>query len=114
MALTYTEVGDYRIPDLTPPESPKVGKYGLLRRTFLREHRGGIYTGMLFGETLNAHLEEIDRQANEMMNRLVEEMKPRFGVTEALKASNQMDWVARMNAVRSAAEETVLNDLIYA
>ena len=70
MELTYTMQGDYLIPDLTVPESPKLGKYGMLRRTFLREHRDGIYTGMLLNGSLNSHLEEVDRQANEMMERL--------------------------------------------
>ena len=74
MELTYTMQGDYLIPDLTVPESPKLGKYGMLRRTFLRKHRDGIYTGMLLNGTLNSHLEEVDRQANEMMERLTRQM----------------------------------------
>ena len=72
MELTYTMQGDYLIPDLTVPESPKIGKYGMLRRTFLREHRDGIYTGMLLEGTLNSHLEEVDAQANRMMDKLTE------------------------------------------
>ena len=68
MELTYTMQGDYLIPDLTVPESPKLGKYGMLRRTFLREHRDGIYTGMLLNGTLNSHLEEVDRQAQKMLD----------------------------------------------
>ena len=113
MELTYTMQGDYLIPDLTVPESPKLGKYGMLRRTFLRKHRDGIYTGMLLNGTLNSHLEEVDRQANEMMERLTAQMAKAQGVTESLKASDQMKWVQMMNNIRSAAEEIVLTELVY-
>ena len=86
----------------------------MLRRTFLREHRDGIYTGMLLNGTLNNHLEEVDRQANEMMERLTRQMAKEQGVTEQLKAENQMRWVQMMNVIRHSAEEVILNDLIYA
>lgn len=114
MELTYTMQGDYLIPDLTVPESPKLGKYGMLRRTFLREHRDGIYTGMLLNGTLNSHLEEMDRQAQKMLDDLTEQMKVLNGVTEQLKAEDQMQWVQMMNSIRHSAEEVILNDLIYA
>lgn len=114
MELTYTMQGDYLIPDLTVPESPKLGKYGMLRRTFLREHRDGIYTGMLLNGTLNRHLEEVDRQAQKMLDDLTEQMKELNGVTEQLKAEDQMRWVQMMNSIRHSAEEVILNDLIYA
>lgn len=114
MELTYTMQGDYLIPDLTVPESPKLGKYGMLRRTFLREHRDGIYTGMLLNGTLNSHLEEVDRQAQKMLDDLTEQMKALNGVTEQLKAEDQMRWVQKMNSIRHSAEEVILNDLIYA
>ena len=114
MELTYTMQGDYLIPDLTVPESPKLGKYGMLRRTFLREHRDGIYTGMLLNGTLNRHLEEVDRQAQKMLDDLTEQMKALNGVTESLKAEDQMRWVQMMNSIRHSAEEVILNDLIYA
>ena len=113
MELTYTRQGDYLYPNLTLPESPKVGKYGMLRRTYLRNHRRGLYTGMMLSQTLNAHLEEIDGQANEMMERLTRQMAKEQGVTEALKASNQMEWVQQMNAIRASAEEVVMSQLIY-
>ena len=113
MELTYTMQGDYLIPDLTVPESPKIGKYGMLRRTFLREHRNGIYTGMMLDGTLNSHLEEVDAQANLMLEKLTEQLKVLNGVTEQMKAEDQMKWVQMMNAIRSSAEETILNDLIY-
>ena len=114
MELTYTMQGDYLIPDLTVPESPKLGKYGMLRRTFLREHRDGIYTGMLLNGTLNSHLEEVDRQAQKMLDDLTEQMKALNGVTEQLKSEDQMQWVQMMNSIRHSAEEVILNDLIYA
>ncbi len=114
MELTYTMQGDYLIPDLTVPESPKLGKYGMLRRTFLRKHRDGIYTGMLLNGTLNSHLEEVDRQAQKMLDDLTEQMKALNGVTEQLKAEDQMRWVQMMNSIRHSAEEVILNDLIYA
>ena len=113
MNLTYTMQGDYLIPDLVAPESPNIGKFGMLRRTFLREHKNGIYTGMMLDGTLNRHLEEIDRQAARMMDTLVEQLKVQNGVTEKLKAADQMEWVRRMNGIRDQAEEVVLHDLIY-
>ena len=113
MELTYKQAGDYLIPDLELPENPKVGKFGMLRQTFLREHRSPIYTGMLFSGKLNPHLEEIDRQANEMLDRLISQMKQEQGVTEAMKAEDQLLWVQRMNNIRNAAEEIVLKELIY-
>ena len=113
MELTYTTRGDYLLPDLSVPESPKIGKYGMLRRSYLREHRDGIYTGMLLSGKLNGHLEEIDRTANEMMNRLTTELAKAQGVTESLKAWDQMKWVGLMNNIRNQAEEIVMTELIY-
>ena len=113
MELTYTTRGDYLLPDLNVPGSPKIGKYGMLRRSYLREHRDGIYTGMLLSGKLNGHLEEIDRTANEMMNRLTTELAKAQGVTESLKAWDQMKWVGLMNNIRNQAEEIVMTELIY-
>ena len=113
MELTYTTRGDYLLPDLNVPESPKIGKYGMLRRSYLREHRDGIYTGMLMLGKLNGHLEEIDRTANEMMYRLTTELAKAQGVTESLKASNQMQWIGLMNNIRNQAEEIVMTELVY-
>ena len=113
MELTYRQEGDYLFPNLSVPEAPRVGKYGMLRRTFLRRNRNGIYTGMQLTGKLNAHLEEIDRQATEMMGQLVAQMAREQGVTEDLKAQDQMKWVGLMNSIRAAAEEMVLRELIY-
>ena len=114
MALTYRMQGDYRLPNLIPPESPKVGKYGMLRHSYLRKHREGLYTGMLMEGTLNAHLEEVDREANRMLEQLTTQMALEQGVTEELKARDQMLWVQRMNNIRQAAEEIIYSQLIYA
>ncbi len=113
MELTYRKEGDYLLPNLEVPDSPKIGKYGMLRRDFLRKSHSGIYTGMLLRGSLNAHLEEIDRQATEMMDRLMSRMAQQEGVNESLKAAEQMQWVARMNNIHQRAEEIVLSDLIY-
>ena len=114
MEITYTRVGDYYLPNLVAPESPKVGRWGMLRFNYLRNHREALYTIMLTENTLNPHLEEVDRQAQEMEQYLISQLAQQEGVTERLKAENQMDRVARMNSIRNRADETVLNDLIYA
>lgn len=111
--LWYELRGDYYVPCLETPESPRVGKFGRLRSTFLREHRGAIYTGMLFSGKLNDHLEEIDRQANEMLDRLVWEYTSAEQISEERKANDQMAWVQTMNSIRNRAEEVVLSELIY-
>ncbi len=113
MELTYTMTGGHRRPNLIPPESPKVGKYGMLRQSYLRKHREAIYTIMLMEGTLNTHLEEVDREANRMLEQLTDQMAQEQGVTEELKAQDQMLWVQRMNNIRQAAEEQIFQDLIY-
>ena len=113
MELTYTMQGDYLLPDLTVPESPTLGKYGMLRRSYLKDHRDGIYTGFMLTGKLNAHLTEIDRQATEMMERLTAQMAKAMSESESLKASDQMKWVQMMNNIRSAAVEIVLTELVY-
>ena len=110
--ITYHREGDYLLPDLVLPESPHVGVWSMRRRDYLRKHRNGIYTGMLLTGKLNAHLEEIDRAANEMFDLLVEQYADREGVTEQLKAEDQMEWVRRMNNIRERVTETVYDELI--
>ena len=111
--LWYELCGDYYVPCLETPKSPRVGKFGRLRSTFLREHRGAIYTGMLFSGKLNAHLEEIDRQANELLDQLIEQHAAAEQITEERKANDQLVWVQTMNSIRNRAEEVVLSELIY-
>lgn len=111
MKLTYHWEGDYLIPDLLPPESPIIGIWGERRRQFLRNYRRPIYSGMLMNGTLNAHLEDVNRVAEEMLDRLMTQMAAQEGVTEQLKAENQMEWIRRMNSIRSRAEDIVWDDL---
>ena len=111
MKITYTRVGDYYLPNLAAPESPKVGRWGMLRFSYLRNHREALYTTMLMQGTL---MEEVDRQAQELEQRLISQLAQQEGITEQMKAENQMDWVAQMNNIRNRADEIVLNDLIYA
>ena len=111
--LTYHWEGDYLIPDLEAPEAPRIGKYGTMRHKYLRDHHRGIFDGMLLEGSLNAHLEEIDRQANEMMDRITIQMVQREGVTEALKARDQMAWVQAMNSIKNRAEEIVIREMLF-
>ena len=111
--LTYHCEGDYLFPDLIPPGAPRIGVWGMRRREFLRNRRDGIYTGLLFSGKLNAHLEEIDRSANEMFELLIQQYAEREGATEELKAQDQMVWVRQMNGIRERAEEVILQELIY-
>ena len=114
MEVTYRMEGDYRLPNLDVPEAPKVGKYGMLRRSYLRKNKSGIYTGMMLSGKLDSHLAEIDRQATEMVESLTERMAAEQGVNESLKASDQMKWVGLMNNIQASAEEVVLTELVYA
>ena len=114
MELTYRKEGDYLLPNIQAPEAPKIGKYGMLRHTFLRRYRKTMLSGLQLNGKLNEHLEQIDRQANEMMETMMSEMAKLQGVNEELKASNQMKWVQMMNNIRAQAEEFVINELLYA
>ncbi len=114
--ITYTMQGDYTLPNLLPPQEPEVhlGKYALLRRRFLKQNRRVTYTNLLTSGKLNQHLMEIEQMAQARMEQLTAQMAEEAGVTEELKASDQMKWVGLMNNLRNAAEETILNELIYA
>lgn len=111
--LQYELVGDYYLPVLEAPEAPRIGKFGAMRHQYLRSSHRGIFDGILLEGTLNAHLEEIDRQANEMMERLTEQMAKAEGVTEQLKVNNQMAWVAAMNSIQNRAKEIVTYELVF-
>ena len=116
MGGTYRQVGDYFIPNLVLPDegrSYQIGKFGRLRQRYLKEHRKPVYTEMVLSGKLNEHLAEVDQTCYERMDRLVKQMAEREGVTEALKASDQMAWVGRMNNIRSRAEEIVLSEVVY-
>ena len=113
--ITYTRQGDYNLPNLLPPQEEPVphGKYALLRKKFLKEHRRVTYTNLLTSGKLNSHLAEIQQPAQRRMEQLVAQLAKTQGVTEELKASDQMKWVQMMNNIQNAAEETVLAELIY-
>ena len=113
MRITYHAEGEFLLPDLVPPEPPNIGVWGERRRQYLRKAQRAIYDCMLMRGTLNAHLEEVDRQAEELLDRLTKQLAEHEGVTEALKAENQMEWVRRMNSIRSRAEEIVFAELIF-
>ena len=113
--IGYMMVNGYRIPNLLPHQEPEIqlGKYALLRRRFLKRHRPITFTNLLTSGKLNPHLMEIDRQARARIEQITEQMAKAEGVTEELKAQDQMKWVGLMNNIKDAAEETVLNELIY-
>ncbi len=113
MGGSYHWEGDYRIPDLVAPEAPNIGIWGHRRRKFLKEHRRILYNSMLYSGALNAHLEEVDKAASEMFDQLVKQMAAQQGITEKLKAQNQMAWVSAMNNVRNTAIAVVKAKMIY-
>ena len=115
MELEYIKTGDYYIPTLIANKEPEepLTKYGLMRKTFLKEHRSGIYTGMMLEGTLKEHCLTIQQQAEERMDVLIKQMSQEQGVDEKLKALDQMKWVRMMNNIRASAEEMVCNKIIY-
>ena len=115
MGGTYTQVGDYLLPDLKLPEEEQqpIGVWGQRHRRYLKEHRRATYTALLASGKLNSYLVGIDRQAEGMFLRLVKQMAEVEGVTEQLKADTQMEWAGRMNNIRNRAMEIVNTELIY-
>ncbi len=115
MNITYEKCGDYLIPNLIPDPGPKgeLRKFGLMRKSYLENYRRGIYAGLLLSGELKKHLLMIQEQAEERFGLLVEQMAKQEGVTEQLKAQNQMLWVRKMNNIRARAEEIVRNEIIY-
>ena len=114
--LTYIQTGDYLIPNLTleePAQEKPLGKYGRMRKTYLKEHRPVLYNNLLLSGSLTAHLQEIDETANSRMEALMVELAEQVGATESLKASDQMQWVGLMNNCKAQAEELILTELIY-
>ena len=114
--ITYTKQGDYLLPNLLPPQESQIplGKYGLMRRRFLQQNRKVTYTNLLTTGQLHSHLMEIEETARQRISQMVAQMAQAEGVTEELKATDQMKWVGLMNNFRSAAEEQILQELIYA
>ena len=112
--MSYTLHGDYYLPDLVlREEEPIYGKYGMLRKQFLKEHRSAGYQYLLLTGKLNEHLNQIDQEAREQVETLMEQMTEKQGVTEELKAQDQMKWVRLMINIKSSAEEIVVKNTIY-
>ena len=114
ISYTLGEDGLY-YPDLYLPEETEypIGKYGMLRKSYLQEHRKGLYLELILAGKLNEHLHQIDEDCNQMMDRLVEQMKEKQGVTEELKMHEQMEWVRRKDNIQAIAEEIALKEIIY-
>ena len=115
MGGTYRQVSDYLIPNLVPSDAGnyRIGKYGRMRRSYLKEHRKILYNNYVLEGMLFKHLAEIDQACNERIENIVSAMAKQEGVTEALKAADQIEWVRRMNSIRNRAEEIVLHELVY-
>lgn len=112
--LKYELVGDYYYPCLKAPEAPNVGRFGMMYHDYLSNYKKVTYSGLMLSGKLKEHIEEVDRQAEELFSRLVEQMKRSEGITEHLKATDQMEWVHRMNSIRNRAEEIVKSEVVFA
>ena len=115
MNIEYVKCGDYLIPNLKANDEPAepLTKYGLLRRSYLKDHRGGIYSGMLLEGTLKVHCLMVQERAEQRLDTIMRQLAESEGVNECLKAEDQMTWVRRMNNIKARAEEIVLRELVY-
>ena len=114
MEMQYIRVGDYFIPDLELPEEPRpIGKWGRMRREYLKEHKPIQYNCLLLSGKLWTYLADLNEQTQDRLERIIDQMKAAEGITEALKASDPMAWVGAMNNIRNRAEEIILRKLIY-
>ena len=111
--LDYELVGDYYTPCLEAPEAPKVGRFGMLYHDYLRKHKKITYSGLMLSGKLKEHIEDVDRQAEELFSQLVEQMKQAEGVTEQLKATDQLKWIGLMNNIRNRAEEIIKSEVLF-
>ena len=112
--LSYTLHGDYYLPDLEiNEEEPTYGKYGIMRKQFLKEHRSARYQYLVLTGKLTEHLNQVDKEVREKVEMLVEQMAEQWGVTEELKMRDQMEWVRRMNNIKATAEEIVYKNIIF-
>ena len=113
MKLEYRKCGDYLIPNIELLAKPAIVKYGKMRHSYLRNHKEPLFTALLMQDKLNSHLEEIDKFAQEMYDRLMNQLKEQYGINEKLKAKNQLLWVQKMNEIHHTADEIVLAEFIY-
>ena len=115
-AITYSQQGDYWLPNLLPPQQPTVplGKYASMRSRYLEEHQKITYMNLMTSGKLNQHLQEIEQTARTRIEQMVSQIAQTEGLTEELKATDQMKWVGLMNNIKASAEEQILAELIYA
>ena len=112
--MSYTLHGDYYLPDLVlNEEEPTYGKYGMLRKQFLKEHRSARYQYLLLTGKLNEHLNQTDQESREQVEMLMKQMAEKKGVTEELKVQDQMKWGGLMNNIKASAEEIILKNMVY-
>ena len=117
MELTYTKIGDYYYPDLCLPpvdDDRPLSKYGMLRKTYLKQHQPMMYDRLLLAGRLDTHLREIDALATEQIDRIIADLADSEGVDEQLKATDQLRWVGLMNSFKATAEQVVLQEIVYA
>ena len=116
MEITYTKHGDYYYPNLTLPPQPTedIGRFGRMRKKYLKEHQPGTFALMLMDNTLSQHLIDIDREANEQIDLITSQLARAEGVNEDLKACDQLEWIRRINSCRARAEEQVIREIVWA
>ena len=112
---TYIQAGDYLIPNISLPDALAypIGKYGRMREAYLKEHRPGLYTRLILSGKLHEHLAEVERTCNERLDTIIPQMAKAQGVTEAMKARDQLSWIGRMNEIKHSAEESILAEIIF-
>lgn len=120
MGGKYIKVGDYYVPDLgqfddeqEPIDNRPIGKYGMLRESFLREHHKPLYNHLLLSGELRTHLRDVQEQAQQLLDTLIPQYKEHQGITEELKATDQMEWVGRMNNIVAQIEEIIFSEIVY-
>ena len=113
MNLEYREYNGYRIPNICLSPAPRIGRYGQLRHQYLRKHKEALFTALLMQDKLNSHLEETDKSANDAYIRILSQLKQQYGITEKLKAENQLLWFQKMQQFHHTADEIVLTEFIY-
>ncbi len=117
MGGTYSKVGDYYLPNLALPENKEerpLGKYGMLRKTYLKEHRPVVYNHLLLSDKLSSHLQDAQEQAQHLLDTMIPQMMKTENVTEQLKMSDQMLWVGRMENIKARVEEIIYAEIVYA
>lgn len=113
MGGTYRKDGDYLLPNIAPPEQPTFGRFGQRHYAFIRKHNKPLFSSLWLTGELNAYIEDVDRQAEAMFEKLVHDLAEKENITECLKATDQIEWVRRMNNIRNRAEEIVNTELIF-